>query len=87
MFALHLCYLSPRYDSCILLSMEIRRLGGLITPARSYMLSYEFLCPTQSDLGFACLCSVLYSRLGWQLAVQCCACWSALVAQWVEHSA
>ena len=46
LFALHLCYLSPHYDSCILLSMEIRRLGGLITPAYSYMLSYEFLCPT-----------------------------------------
>ena len=46
--------------------LEIRRLGGLITPACSYMLSYEFLCPTQSDLGFACLCIVLYSRL-WAL--------------------
>ena len=66
LFALHLCYLSPHYDSCILLSMEIRRLGGLITQACSYMLSYEFLCPTQSDLGFACLCIVLYSRL-WAL--------------------
>ena len=54
LFALHLCFLSPHYDSCILLS---RRLGGL---------SYEFLCPTQSDLGFACLCSVLYSSL-WAL--------------------
>ena len=64
--ALHLCCLSPHYDSCILLSMEIRRLGGLITPACSYMLSYEFLCPTQSDLGFACFCIVLYSRL-WAL--------------------
>ena len=64
--ALHLCYLSPHYDSCILLSMEIRRLGGLITPACSYTLSYEFLCPTQSDFGFACLWIVLYGRL-WAL--------------------
>ena len=48
--------------SCILLSMEIRRLGGLITPACSYMLSYKLLCPTQSDSGFACLCIMLYSR-------------------------
>ena len=66
LFALHLYCLSPHYDSCILLSLEIRRLGGLITPACSFMLSYEFLCPTQSDLGFACLCIVLYSRL-WAL--------------------
>ena len=30
LFALHLCYLSPHYDSCILLCMEIWRLGCLI---------------------------------------------------------
>ena len=45
--------------------MEVGRLDGLITPARSYMLSCEFLCSTQSDW-FACLCIVLYSKF-WTL--------------------
>ena len=61
LFALHLCCLSPHYDSCILLSMEIRRLGGLITPACSYMLSMNSCVPHRviwGLLAFALCCIV-----------------------------